>query len=237
MRVRHLPAGHALHRAARSPDSSALLHAECSEGSVVLLRAAMCAAAMLLLCCMQAGRDRRAGRPCVHRPAEDSAWPILLADIGLLVALLAVLTAARCAGSLDVFARLLLQNQAAFNAVLQATGVHQAAQVGIDVPLGMLLDLWLDRCSLWSPGACCLPTAGESGGVPACCMWWRLACSGSGQPHARIARLQAVLRCLAAGSTPTVSCHAGGTSSPARPSASCMRWLCASCCGRRPAAC
>ena len=63
---------------------------------------------------------------------------------------------ARCAGSLDVFARLLLQNQAAFNGVLQATGVHQAAQVGIDVPLGMLLDLWLDR---WAPAmrSCCTP--------------------------------------------------------------------------------
>ena len=45
-----------------------------------------------------------------------------------------------------MLARLLLQNQAAFMGVLQATGAHQSAQVALEVLLGMFLDLWLDRC-------------------------------------------------------------------------------------------
>ena len=66
------------------------------------------------------------------------------------------------AGCLDVLARLLLQNQAAFTGALQATGMGQPAQVSREVLLGMFLDLWLDRSA---PALLCNE---RTSGCPAC---------------------------------------------------------------------
>ena len=107
------------------------------------------------------------------------------------------------AGALDVLARLLLQDQAAFRGVLQAAGATQAAAVAPEGLLGMFLDLWLDRCCLLPllrtpplPDPAAWATASSCQATVACTAALSVPASGCSRGHScALMALQAAFAC------------------------------------------